>query len=241
MLTPFLKSEAGAVTADWVVKTAMLTTLGVAAVPPLYNGINGVNIAVESKLTGEMPPGSRVEVTIGAGGPYSPGPLGELHLLRDHTVVSHSFDLGTDVDAAYVDVDFYSIGSLNPNDHVMITVNGIDHRVSLGPQTASDSDGLANEAYTDAANVTIENGDVVMTDPELMQSLIDEFMRPGLDASETVDVASYRQHTVRVRVDNPGQALDVQVGMHGDNARDRVGEAVGLRSINAVGTNPSEI
>lgn len=244
----FFSDESGAVTVDWTVMTAAVVGLGIATYGVVSGGISDLSSDVGSHLSGyEIYDGFGAVMSFDtfanglAGWTFTGTPFDDpeieggsgVFLLDEGLFIERSFELDPNRAYAVVEMEIQTIGKFEPREVLSMLVDGqtVDSSTLVGGD-------INNVGGTGGANVTYTfNGTTKSSDEVVAARLAQYADSPDDRASGNLDrVNSY---TMRMVIENPGEAVDIDLGVSGTGRinRDIPGEGVSIGSVRVISTD----
>lgn len=244
MLRAFLQDEIGAVSVEWTGMIAAGTGVALIGITSFESAFTSVRDGIEGRASFNDEPGQYTllnfntfdddwETAWNYSGEVYEDPIfngGPALLVRDDGLLSQSFDVPQGTDYAYIDLDLATIGQFDPTESVTVSVNGQEHRIEFGDE---------NEAISPSDNVLIRNSDWETVDEDSQIARAQAYNGPGIDITDYSEVQDHRQHKVRLRVDNPGPTLGVELEITGATNTTSAGEAIVLDAVRVTAVETS--
>ena len=242
-------SEDGVISTEWTLKTGLLAALAASIIPMLTVGIAGMGHKVDARLGTPATVQTSGSVvfqkvvafdTFGTGWESNWGYSGNVYtdpvltdgpalLVRDDPTLQQTFTVPENSDHVYIDLDFASIGAFEngsfwSGETIEITINGEVYVFEADGDSIVSAvfDHTSGQTGVDLANHASETADQATIDARMAELITP----PNTANSFTGDVTLHRAHDLRIRVDDPGASLDLEIAVDGFSFGDRAGEAI---------------
>ncbi len=244
----FLSNESGAVTVDWTVMTAAITGLGIATYGVVSGGVSDLSGDVAGHLSGfEIYDGFGTVMSFDtfanglAGWNFSGTPFNDpeieggsgVFLLADGMFLERSFEVDPNRAYAVVEMEIQTIGKFEPREVLSMLVDG--QTVDSSSLVGGDINSVGG---TGGADVTYTFHGTTKSSGEVVAARLAQYA-DAPDDRASGNLNQVNSYTMRMVVENPGAAVDIDLGVSGTGRvlADIPGEGVSIGSVRVISTD----